>query len=97
MDRPLGSKHPQYGFKYPVNYGYVPDTISGDGMEIDAYVLKENEALSNFTGKVVAIIHRRDDVEDKLIVIASGKRISKEEIISMTQFQEQYFDSIVIL
>ena len=97
MDRPLGSKHPQYGFEYPVNYGYVPNTISGDGMAIDAYVLKENEALSNFTGEVVAIIHRRDDVEDKLIVIADTKGISKEEIIAMTHFQEQYFDSIVIL
>lgn len=31
VDRPLGSKHPKHGFIYPVNYGFVPDTISGDG------------------------------------------------------------------
>ena len=31
IDRPMGSKHPKHGFIYPVNYGYVPNTISGDG------------------------------------------------------------------
>ena len=39
MDRPMGSKHPKWGFVYPVNYGYIPNTISGDGEELDAYVL----------------------------------------------------------
>ena len=38
VDRPLGSKHPKHGFIYPVNYGYVPNTISGDGLELDCYV-----------------------------------------------------------
>ncbi len=31
IDRPLGSKHPQYGFIYPVNYGFIPNIISGNG------------------------------------------------------------------
>ena len=39
IDRPLGSKHPKHGFIYPINYGYVPNTISGDGEELDCYVL----------------------------------------------------------
>ena len=39
MDRPLGYKHPKYGFIYPVIYGYVPNTVFGDGEELDAYVL----------------------------------------------------------
>ena len=33
IDRELGSKHPKHGFIYPVNYGFVPNTISGDGEE----------------------------------------------------------------
>ena len=41
MDRPLGSKHPKHGFIYTVNYGFIPGTISGDGEELDAYVLGE--------------------------------------------------------
>ena len=28
-DRPIGAKHPKHGFIYPINYGYIPDTISG--------------------------------------------------------------------
>ncbi len=32
-------KHPQYGFIYPINYGYIPNTISGDGEELDCYIL----------------------------------------------------------
>ena len=31
IDRPLASKHPKHGFTYMLNYGYVPNTISGDG------------------------------------------------------------------
>lgn len=97
IDRPLGSKHPKYGFEYPVNYGYVPNTISGDGIEIDAYVLKETKALAKFFGKVVAIIHRRDDVEDKLVVINKEKDISTDEVLQAVRFQEKYFDSGIIL
>ena len=96
MDRPKNSKHPRFGWVYPVNYGYIPDTVSGDGMEIDAYVLKEDEVLKSFQGKVVAIIQRLNDVEDKLVVIANDKSISRKEIESSTYFQEQYYKTILI-
>ena len=39
IDRPFGSKHPKHGFIYPVNYGFIPNTISGDGEELDCYLL----------------------------------------------------------
>ena len=40
VDRPLGSRHPEYeDMLYPINYGYVPDIIAGDGEEQDAYIL----------------------------------------------------------
>ena len=61
IDRPFGSKHPKHGFIYPVNYGYVPNTISGDGEELDCYVLGVFEPLETFRGKCIAIIHRLDD------------------------------------
>jgi len=31
VDRPLGSMHPEHEIFYPLNYGYIPNTISGDG------------------------------------------------------------------
>lgn len=41
VDRKMGSKHPKWGFIYPNNYGYIPNTVSGDGEELDAYILGE--------------------------------------------------------
>lgn len=93
MDRPMGSKHPKHGFIYPVNYGYIPKTVSGDGEELDAYVLGVFEPLTIFKGKVIAIIHRLNDNDDKLIVVPKNKNYTNEQIKALTEFQEQWFDS----
>ena len=95
MDRPLGSQHPKHGFVYPVNYGYIPNTVSGDGEELDAYVLGEHKPLDTFTGKVVAIIHRTNDNDDKLVVMKDGRNYTDEQIRALTEFQEQYFESVI--
>ncbi|GGL22741.1 inorganic diphosphatase [Nocardia jinanensis] len=39
FDRPYGSRHPRCGYRYPVNYGFVPGTRAPDGEELDAYYL----------------------------------------------------------
>ena len=96
MDRPLGCKHPNHGFIYPVNYGYIPGTVSGDGEELDAYVLGVHKPLDEFEGKVVAIIHRTSDDDDKLVVMEEGRNYTDEQIRALTEFQEQYFESIII-
>lgn len=96
IDRPLGSKHPRYKNKYPVNYGFIPDTKAPDGEEIDAYVLGENEPLETFSGRCIAILHRTDDDDDKLIVCEDGKKFSDEEIRKAANFQEQWFESEII-
>ena len=69
MDRPFGTKHPKWGFVYETNYGYIPNTVSGDGEELDAYVLGVDEPLNEFEGVVIAIIKRTDQDDDKLIVV----------------------------
>ena len=96
MDRPLGTKHPKHNFIYPVNYGYIPNTISGDGEELDAYVLGEHKPLDTFEGVVIAIIHRTNDNDDKLVVMAEGRNYTDEQIYALTEFQEQYFESQII-
>lgn len=96
MDRPLGCVHPNHGFIYPVNYGYIPGTVSGDGEELDAYVLGVHKPLEKFNGIVVAIIHRTNDNDDKLVVMEKGRNYSDEQIMALTEFQEQYFKSIII-
>lgn len=93
IDRPLGSTHPTHtDIEYPVNYGYVPEIIAADGEEQDAYVLGINSPLTEFIGEIVAIIRRKNDVEDKWIVAPKGLRFSKEEIFQAVAFQERYFD-----
>lgn len=91
IDRPLGSNHPKHGFLYEVNYGYIPNTISGDGEELDAYVLGVNTPLSEFTGKCIAVISRTNDDDDKLIVIPQEITMSNSEIEQQTYFQEKWF------
>jgi len=94
MDRPMGTYHPKHkDMYYPVNYGFIPGIIAGDGEEQDAYVLGVDEPLQEFTGVVIAIIHRFDDVEEKWVVAPEGVMFSKEEIWEQVKFQEQYFQS----
>lgn len=97
MDRPLGSKHPKHEFIYTLNYGYVPGTVAGDGEEIDAYIIGEFEALETYTGYVVAIVKRKNDIEDKLIVCKERKKYTKEQMQVLVEFQERFFDSIIIM
>ena len=93
VDRPLGSVHPNHkDIVYTVNYGYVPKIMAGDGEEQDAYILGVDVPLSEFTGKVVAVIRRKNDIEDKWVVAPENLVISKEEILEAVHFQEQYFD-----
>ncbi len=96
IDRPFGSKHPKHGFIYPVNYGYVPGTISGDGEELDCYVLGVFKPLEEFNGKCIAIIHRTNDNDDKLIIVPEGKEYSDDAVDALVEFQEQYFEHVII-
>jgi inorganic pyrophosphatase len=97
IDRPINSKHPKHGFIYEANYGFVPGTKAPDGEEIDAYLLGVNEPANEFTGKCIAIISRLDDNDDKLVVVPENfKEISDEEILKAVNFQEKWFNSVVI-
>jgi HAD superfamily hydrolase (TIGR01509 family) len=96
VDRPLGSVHPQDGFEYPVNYGFVPATCSPDDEELDAYVLRVPAPVASYTGRCIAVIHRLDDEDDKLIVVPDGCPVSDADIRRLTHFQEQYFTSEIL-
>lgn len=93
IDRPLGSRHPKYDYVYPLNYGFVPDTQSGDGEDLDAYVLGIAHPLQSFEGRCIAMIHRLNDNDDKLVIAPDGTDFSDEQIREATHFQEQFFQS----
>ena len=97
IDRPMGSAHPDYpDLIYPVNYGYVEGILAADGEEQDVYVLGADKPLETFAGRVIAIYHRTNDKEDKWIVSLDGRDYSDGEILAAIDFQERYFQGVLI-
>ena len=97
IDRPIGYIHKKenYSLTYPINYGFIPGVLGGDGEELDVYLLGVNEPVSEYECEIIAIAHRHNDVEDKLVGAPVGVRFSKEDIENAICFQEQYYDTEV--
>lgn len=93
VDRPIGYHHGD--ITYPINYGYIPGIIAGDGEEQDAYILGVREPITEFDGLVVAAIRRKNDCEDKLVVAPVGKVYHQGQIAETVHFQEQHFISTI--
>ena len=94
IDRPIGYHHGDV--IYPINYGYIPGLMGGDGEEQDAYILGVDTPVSTFDGQVVGAIRRKNDVEDKLVVAPEGMVFHQGQIAEAVHFVEQYFDSYII-
>ena len=98
IDRPMGSLHPEHrDIYYPINYGYVEGVKAPDGEWQDAYILGVYEPVKSFTGKVIAVIHRLDDIEDKWVVCPENESFSKKEIAEKTAFQEKFFKAEIVV
>ncbi len=97
IDRPIGYVHKKenYTLTYPINYGFIPGVLGGDGEELDVYLLGVDEPVGEFECEIIAIAHRRNDVEDKLVGAPVGMKFTKEEIEEAINFQEQYYDTEV--
>ena len=96
IDRPIGSVHPKHAdLIYPINYGYIPNVIGGDGEELDVYLLGVDVPVKEFKARIIGIVHRHNDVEDKLVAAPEGINYNAIEIEKAVHFQEQYYDSEV--
>ncbi len=93
IDRAIKSKHPKFDFEYELNYGFIPGTLSGDGQELDAYVLGIEEPIEEFTGIVKAVVLRYNDNENKLIVANQDLPLNEKQIEEAIYFQEKYFET----
>ena len=97
IDRPLGYVHHK-GEKtlvYPINYGYIPDVLGGDGEELDVFLLGVDVPVDSYTGRIVGIAYRADDVEDKLIMAPAGVSFTAEEMARAVYFQEKYYKTTI--
>lgn len=79
IDRPVGFKD-SFGNVYPINYGYIPELMGGDGEEQDVYIISHDQ-------------QQPDDIEDKWVLAPVNEEINKALIAEQTHFMEQYFDS----
>ena len=96
IDRPIGAVHPKHpDLIYPINYGYIPGVLGGDGEELDVYLLGVDTPQETYTAQIIGIVYRRNDVEDKLVAAPEGMDFSQEEIADAVHFQEQYYDSYI--
>ena len=95
IDRPIGCVHKKekYSLTYPINYGYIPSVIGGDGEELDVYLLGVDKPVTEYRAKIIGIAHRENDIEDKLIAAPVGLNFTKEEIEQAINFQEQYYET----
>lgn len=95
IDRPIGYIHKKenYSLTYPINYGYIPGVLGGDGEELDVYLLGVDVPVSDYTGKIIGIVYRKNDVEDKLVMAPEGVVFTQNEIKEQIYFQEQYYET----
>ena len=97
IDRPLGCipKKEYPNFVEELNYGFIPNTISGDGEELDCYILGIDKPLVDFEGKCIAVIHRINEDDDKLILVPENFNITINDIKKQVYYSEKYHKSFV--
>ena len=97
IDRPIGYVHvkEKYSLTYKINYGYIPGVLGGDDEELDVYLLGVDHPVEEYTARIIGIVHRENDVEDKLVAAPLGMTFTAEEMYEAVRFQEQYYDSHV--
>ena len=95
IDRPIGYVHKKknYTLTYPINYGYIPDVLGGDGEELDVYLLGVKFPEDKYRAKIIGIVQRKNDIEDKLIAAPENMIFNQAQIADAIHFQEQYYDT----
>lgn len=78
------------------NYGFILNTKSADGEGLDAYLLGIEKPIKKINGICIAVIHRTNDDNDKLIVTPNEEDYSDFEIEKQIEFQEKWFEHIIL-
>ncbi len=93
IDRPIGYIHKKNEkiLHYPINYGYIEGVLGGDDEELDVYLLGVDVPVNEYECKIIGIVYRENDVEDKLIAAPENMFFTKEQIDQSINFQEKYY------
>lgn len=95
IDRPIGYVHKKekYELHYPINYGYIPNVFGGDGEELDVYLIGVDKPVDTYFARIIGIVHRHNDVEDKLVACPISEKFDQARIQREVDFQEKYYES----
>jgi inorganic pyrophosphatase len=86
IDRPRGSSHPRYaGLIYPLDYGYLEGTRSGDGAGIDVWI--GSLPTKRVTGVIISVDAEKRDAEVKVLI--SCTHVEAEVILAFHNDGEQ--------
>lgn len=99
IEIPKGERHAEYkNHVYEVDYGSVEGVIAPDGENLDAYYITNDVLARNqkVIGRCIAIIHRLDDDDDKLIVVPPGINLENAKIDKLVNFQEKFYKHEII-
>jgi len=76
VDRPRGSAHPHMpAVIYPLDYGYLEGTTSGDGQDIDVWV--GSLTKRDVTGVVCTVDANKRDAEVKILLGCSRSEMAR--------------------
>lgn len=97
IDRPIGYEHHKGGkmLLYPINYGYIPGVLGGDGEELDVFLVGVDQPVASYTGRIIGIVYRANDVEDKLVMAPESASFTAQEIAQAVHFQEKYYQTTI--
>ena len=93
IDRPRGTTHPRYPeVVYPLDYGYLQGTTSGDGNGIDVW--RGSMTPGVLVGVVCTVDTLKRDTEVKLLVGCTD-----DEIVAVDKFHNEndYMSGIVVM
>lgn len=94
LDRPRGSRHPVHReIVYPIDYGYVNDTVGADGEEVDVFV--GTTAGHGLVGAIITVDHRKGDIEVKLLVDTSANEVYL--VNGFINFDKRLMEGILVL
>ncbi|MEH2061680.1 MAG: hypothetical protein V7K50_05300 [Nostoc sp.] len=67
IDRPKGTSHPRYpSFVYPLDYGYLENTGSGDGFDLDVWI--GSLSSRTVTAIICSVDLQKRDTEIKILL-----------------------------
>ena len=84
-------------FKYPFNYGYIPNTLSEDGDPIDVVVVMEESLISNCIVRceIIGVLETKDDAgNDPKLIVCPIKKVDPNNDLAKKIYHGNTLDKI---